>query len=51
MVLEFFFKSGKYKNLHTYSMRGLPRPQADKYYSQILFSDPVYAVCGYRDQS
>ena len=47
LVLEFFFKSGQYKNLHTYSMRGLPRPQDDKYYAQILFSDPVYAVWGY----
>ena len=47
LVLEFFLKSGQYKNLHTYSMRGLPRPQDDKYYSQILFSDPVYAVWGY----
>jgi SAM-dependent methyltransferase len=47
LVLEFFLKSGQYKNLHTYSMRGLRRPQDDKYYSQILFSDPVYAVWGY----
>jgi len=47
LVLEFFLKSGQYKNLQTYSMRGLPRPQDDKYYSQILFSDPVYAVWGY----
>jgi SAM-dependent methyltransferase len=48
LVLEFFLKSGKYKELETYSMRGLPRPQDDKYYSQILFSDPVYAVWGYK---
>jgi FKBP-type peptidyl-prolyl cis-trans isomerase 2 len=46
LVLEFFLKSGQYENLQTYSMRGLPRPQDDKYYSQILFSDPVYAVWG-----
>lgn len=48
LVLEFFLKSGKYKKLKTYSMRGLPRPHDDKYYSQILFSDPVYAVWGFR---
>jgi SAM-dependent methyltransferase len=47
LVLEFFLKSSHYTNLHTYSMRGLPRPADDKYASQILFSDPVYAVWGY----
>ena len=46
LVLEFFLKSGQYANLHTYSMRGLPRPADDPYASQILFSDPVYAVWG-----
>jgi hypothetical protein len=46
LVLEFFLKSGQYENLQTYSMRGLPRPQDDKYYPRILFSDPVYAVWG-----
>jgi len=48
LVLEFFFKSGQYKNLQTYSMRGLPGPEDDTYYSKFLFSDPVYAVWGYR---
>ena len=47
LVLEFFLESGQYTNLHTYSMRGLPRPADDKYASQMLFSDPVYAVWGY----
>jgi SAM-dependent methyltransferase len=51
LVLEFFLKSGHYTNLHTYSMRGLPRPADDKYASQILFSDPVYAVWGYTQPS
>jgi len=51
LVLEFFLKSGKYKNLQTYSMRGLPRPKDDKYSSQFLFSDPVYAVWGYNCQN
>jgi hypothetical protein len=50
LILEFFLKSGKYKELQTYSMRGLPRPQDDKYYPRILFSDPVYAVWGCRNQ-
>lgn len=47
LVLEFFLKSGQYTHLHTYSMRGLPRPADDKYASQMQFSDPVYAVWGY----
>jgi SAM-dependent methyltransferase/FKBP-type peptidyl-prolyl cis-trans isomerase 2 len=51
LVLEFFLKSGLYTDLHTYSMRGLPRPADDPYASQILFSDPVYAVWGYTRSS
>lgn len=47
LVLELFLKSGQYTNLNTYSMRGLPRPADDKYASQILYSDPVYAVWGH----
>lgn len=47
LVLEFFLKSGQYTKPQTYSMRGLPRPADDTYASQILFSDPVYAVWGH----
>jgi SAM-dependent methyltransferase len=46
MVLEYFLKSGQYSTLETRSVRGLPRPVADKYYGQIPHSDPVYAVWG-----
>jgi len=46
LALEFFFKSGQYRNLRTYSMRGLPRPEDDAYCSKLLLSDPVYAVWG-----
>lgn len=46
MVLEYFMKSAKYINLETYSVRGVPRPQTDKYYGQIPYADPVYAVWG-----
>jgi SAM-dependent methyltransferase len=48
LVLEYFLKSGQYKKLETYSMRGLPRPEGDKYYGQMLYSDPVYAVWGWK---
>lgn len=46
LVLEYFIRSGKFRDLHTYSIRGLPRPRDDKYYPDLHFSDPVYAVWG-----
>ena len=46
LVLEYFLGAGKFRNLETYSMRGLPRPESDKYYPWLPFSDPVYAVWG-----
>jgi SAM-dependent methyltransferase len=46
MVLEYFLKSGQYRDLETYSVQGLPRPENDKYFGQMLYADPVYAVWG-----
>ncbi len=46
LVLEFFLRSGGFKDLQTYSIRGLPRPHDDRYFPDLLFSDPVYAVWG-----
>ena len=46
LVLEYFIRSGYFKDLHTYSIRGLPRPHDDKYYPDLRYSDPVYAVWG-----
>jgi hypothetical protein len=46
MVLEYFLKSGQYRDLETFSLRGLPRPENDKYFGRIHFADPVYAVWG-----
>jgi hypothetical protein len=51
LVLEYFLKSGKYSKLETYSMRGLPRPEGDKYYGQVLCSDPVYEVWGWKAET
>jgi SAM-dependent methyltransferase len=48
LVLEYFLNSGKYSQLETYSMRGLPRPASDKYYGQMPYADPVYAVWGWK---
>jgi SAM-dependent methyltransferase/FKBP-type peptidyl-prolyl cis-trans isomerase 2 len=46
LVLEYFLQSAPYRDLHTYSVRGLPRPRNDRYYPTHLRSDPVYAVWG-----
>ncbi len=46
LVLEYFRQSGRFDDLHTYSMRGLPRPHDDKYFPELIYSDPLYAVWG-----
>ena len=46
MVMEYFLRSKSFKNLQTYSIRGLPRPHDDKYFPDLLYSDPMYAVWG-----
>jgi SAM-dependent methyltransferase len=46
LVLEYFMQNGAFEDLHTYSMRGLPRPHDDKYFPEYFYSDPVYAVWG-----
>ncbi|MEJ2726893.1 MAG: methyltransferase domain-containing protein [Deltaproteobacteria bacterium] len=46
LVLEYFLRAGGFKDLQTYSIRGLPRPHGDKYFPELKFSDPVYAVWG-----
>ena len=46
LVLEYFMRSGGFRNLQTYSIRGLPRPHDDKYYPDLRYSDPIYAVWG-----
>jgi len=48
LVMEYFQQSKMFKHLETYSIRGLPRPRDDKYYYEIMDSDPIYAVWGYR---
>jgi hypothetical protein len=46
LVLEYFLRSGRFQELQTYSLRGLPRPADDKYAARTALSDPVYAVWG-----
>jgi hypothetical protein len=43
-----FLRSGLFTNLETFSLRGLPRPEDDKYAGQFPLSDPVFAVWGER---
>jgi hypothetical protein len=46
MVLEYFIRTNVFNDLHTYSIRGLPRSHDDKYFPELLFSDPIYAIWG-----
>jgi SAM-dependent methyltransferase/FKBP-type peptidyl-prolyl cis-trans isomerase 2 len=46
LVLEYFVRTEAFEDLHTYSMRGLPRPHDDKYFPEFFYSDPLYAVWG-----
>jgi SAM-dependent methyltransferase/FKBP-type peptidyl-prolyl cis-trans isomerase 2 len=46
MVLECFIRSDGFQSLQTYSIRGLPRPHDDKYFPDLRYSDPIYAVWG-----
>lgn len=48
LVLEYFLDGGRFTNLETISVRGLPRPKDDRYYGERFVSDPVYAVWGYK---
>ena len=48
LILEYFAESGAFRDLETWSLRGLPRPADDEYASQLAQSDPVYGVWGYR---
>lgn len=49
LVLEYFQKTGKFKDLETRSVRGLPRPWDDKYFPEKRYSDPIYAVWGRKE--
>ncbi len=44
LVGEYFMESGRYGNLKTFSARGWPRPEDDRYYGENPTSDPLYAV-------
>lgn len=51
LVLEYFMQTRAFEDLHTYSMRGLPRPHDDKYFPEFVYSDPLFAVWGRKRSS
>lgn len=48
LVLEYFRRSGRFRRLETWSLRGHPRPPEDKYADRLPESDPIYALWGTR---
>lgn len=48
LVLEYLRDSGRFGQLETFSLRGLPRPADDTYAGRLADSDPVYAAWGTR---
>jgi len=46
LVTQYFFKSGLYESISTFSLRGYPRPEQDDYWPKLRLSDPLYAVIG-----
>ena len=46
LVLEYFLRTKGFFDLGTYSLRGLPRPETDKYYPDTTVADPLFAVWG-----
>lgn len=46
MVIGYLRSAGGFDRLSTYSIRGYPRPEDDRYFRHLRQSDPVYAVAG-----
>jgi SAM-dependent methyltransferase len=46
LVMNYYVKTGAFDDLHTLSIRGLPRPLDDKYISETAISDPIFGVWG-----
>jgi SAM-dependent methyltransferase len=50
LVLDYFRRAGRFTDLATESVRGLPRRAGDKYANELTLSDPVFAVWGRRGE-
>jgi SAM-dependent methyltransferase len=46
LVLEYFLRAGGFKDLASFSLAGLIRPEDDKYAGQTPWSDPIHAAWG-----
>ncbi|WML90806.1 methyltransferase domain-containing protein [Thiothrix lacustris] len=46
LVLDYFLKTAQFSDLHTESVRGLPRPADDPHIRETVLSDPIFAVWG-----
>ena len=44
LILDYYLKTGKFENVHTESILGLPRPLTDKHITKTRISDPIFAV-------
>jgi SAM-dependent methyltransferase len=51
LVLDYFKQSKTFDCLASESLRGLPRPLDDKYADSMPYSDPLYAVWGYVNET
>jgi SAM-dependent methyltransferase/FKBP-type peptidyl-prolyl cis-trans isomerase 2 len=51
LVQEYFFKTGAFDNVSTFSVRNWWRPETDPRYPQIMESDPVFIVSGVKKSS
>ncbi|MFW2367738.1 MAG: class I SAM-dependent methyltransferase [Desulforhopalus sp.] len=44
LILDYYLKTGKFENVHTETILGLPRPLTDKHITKTRISDPIFAV-------
>lgn len=48
LVSEYFLAAEQFERINTHSIRGMPRPEGDKYFGELSVSDPVYAVWAHK---
>lgn len=48
LMLACFRAGDRFDNLHTWSLRGLPRPPDDRHARERAEADPLFAVWGQR---
>jgi len=48
LVSEYFLLSDVFEGICTQSVRGLPRPEGDKYFGELFVSDPIYGIWAFK---